>query len=62
MHFSCPVCNAGFSRLGVGVPPEAAGPDQRVDLVDEQDRVGCHQLFQHRLQTLLNRRDTGYWP
>ena len=56
MHFSWPLASAGFSRFDASsVPPEAdPGADQRVDLVDEEDRgrIGL-QLLEHRLQALL---------
>ena len=56
MHFSCPLASAGLSRLDASsVPPDAAaGADQRMDLVDEQDRVRVVlQLLQHGFQPLL---------
>jgi hypothetical protein len=56
MHFMAPLLSAGLSRLA-GVQRAAAGrtgADQRVDLVDEEDRVGLVlQLLEHALQALL---------
>ena len=53
---SVPRASAGFSRLAASpVPACAAGADQRVRLVDEQDdrrRRGLH-LVDHRAQPLL---------
>src|SRR4030095_13292735 len=56
MHFSAPVDSAGFSRLDASsrAPESGAGADDRVDLVDEQDRLRVlGELLQDRLQTLL---------
>ncbi len=56
MHLSAPEDSAGLSRLEASsVPPEALpGPDEGVDLVDEEDRVRIlDELLQHRLQALL---------
>ena len=39
MHFSWPDDRAGEQVGASSVPPDAAGADQGVDLVDEQDRV-----------------------
>ncbi len=56
MHFIAPLDKRGLEQVA-GVERAArgrAGADQRVDLVDEQDRVGLLlQLLQHALQALL---------
>ena len=56
MHLSAPEESAGLSRFDASSVPAGgrAGADQRVDLVDEEDRVGVvDQLLEHRLQALL---------
>ena len=56
MHLSAPVESAGLSRFDASSVPAGggAGADQRVDLVDEKDRVRVvDQLLEHRLQALL---------
>jgi hypothetical protein len=56
MHLSCPVDSAGLSRLEASsVPPRGrTGPDQRMDLVDEQHGLGIGlELLEHRLEALL---------
>ena len=56
MHRRVPEANAGFSRLPASiVPPDAEpAPDQRVDLVDEQDGVRLLlEGIQHLLDALL---------
>ena len=56
MHRSWPLASAGFSRFPASMaPPDAApAPDQRVDLVDEENRVLLlRQPIEHLLHALL---------
>ena len=55
MHWISPRARAGLSTLEASIAPfGAAGADQRVQLVDEQDRVlGPADLVHHRLDALL---------
>ena len=56
MHFSLPARQRGLQQVR-RIERAARGgarADQRVDLVDEEDRVRVvHELLQHRLQPLL---------
>jgi hypothetical protein len=55
MHWISPRDSAGFSTLLASIAPfGAAGTDQRVQLVDEQDHVlGAAHLGHHGLDALL---------
>ena len=56
MHFSAPVRQRRLQQVGrvERAARRRAGADDRVDLVDEQDRLrALGQLLQHRLQPLL---------
>jgi hypothetical protein len=56
MQRSWPLASAGLSRLDASIvpPSSSAGADDRVDLVDEQDRVGLAlQRLEHRLDAVL---------
>jgi hypothetical protein len=55
MHWISPRASAGLSTLaGVDRPFGAAGADQRVQFVDEQDRVlGAADFVHHRLDPFL---------
>ena len=55
MHWISPRARAGLSTLEASIAPfGAAGADERVQLVDEQDRVlGAADFVHHRLDALL---------